>query len=142
MAQIFPKWWNQTPGLALFGTVVGGGAATFGLYWWGSPWHTDVGYKPRQPVEYSHKLHAGDMAIDCRYCHAYVERGPHAGVPSTQTCMNCHSQVKKAVGTTTDSTKLLPCSSRGRPASRSSGCAFTRRPTSPTSTTGPHQRRR
>lgn len=102
MAQIFPKWWNQTPGLALFGTVVGGGVASFGLYWWGSPWHTDVGYKPKQPIEYSHKLHAGDLAIDCRYCHAYVERGPHAGVPSTQTCMNCHSQVKK------DSPKLPP----------------------------------
>lgn len=95
MAQIFPKWWNQTPALALVGTLVGGGAASFALYWWASPWHTDVGYKPKQPIEYSHKLHAGDLQIDCRYCHAYVERGPHAGVPPTQTCMNCHTQVKK-----------------------------------------------
>jgi hypothetical protein len=95
MAQIFPKWWNQTPAFALVGTLVGGGAATFGVYWWASPWHTDVGYAPKQPVEYSHKLHAGEMNMDCRYCHAYTERGPNGGVPPTQTCMNCHSQVKK-----------------------------------------------
>jgi hypothetical protein len=94
MAQIFPKWTNETPKLA----VAGGGAlaafVTFALYWWASPWHTDVGYKPRQPVPYSHQLHAGRLEMDCRYCHNYVERGPHAGVPPTQTCMNCHSQVK------------------------------------------------
>lgn len=102
MAQIFPKWTNQTPLLGLVGTLVGGGVVTFALYWWASPWHTDVGYKPKQPVPYSHKLHAGDLKMDCRYCHAYVERGPHAGVPPTQVCMNCHSQVK------TDSPKLEP----------------------------------
>jgi hypothetical protein len=95
MAQIFPKWWNQTPALATVGTFVGGGVTVFALYWWASPWHTDVGYKPSQPIEYSHKLHAGEMGMDCRYCHAYTERGPHGGVPPTQTCMNCHSQVKK-----------------------------------------------
>ena len=95
MAQIFPKWWNKTPGLGLLGTLAGGGFAIFALYWWASPWNTDVGYKPKQPVPYSHKLHAGDLKLDCRYCHAYVERGPHAGVPPTQVCMNCHRQVKK-----------------------------------------------
>ncbi len=107
MAQIFPKWWNKTPALGLVATLVGGGVGSFGLYWWASPWNTDVGYMPKQPIAYSHKLHAGDstgdadagvpasMQIDCRYCHAYVERGPHAGVPPTQVCMNCHSQVKK-----------------------------------------------
>lgn len=95
MAQIFPKWSNKTPGWGLWGTLIGGGLATFALYWWASPWHTDVGYKPKQPVPYSHKLHAGDLKMDCRYCHAYVERGPHAGVPPTQVCMNCHRQVKK-----------------------------------------------
>ena len=50
---------------------------------------------PKQPIAYSHALHAGTLAMDCRYCHAYVERGPHAGVPPTQVCMNCHTQVKK-----------------------------------------------
>ena len=95
MAQIFPRWSNETPRYILIASLVLGGAGTFGVYYWASPYNTDVGYKPDQPIAYSHKLHAGDMQMDCRYCHAYVERGPHAGVPPTQTCMNCHSQVKK-----------------------------------------------
>jgi hypothetical protein len=104
MAQIFPKWTNETPRLITLGTLAGGALATFALYWWASPYHTEVGYQPKQPVAYSHKLHAGkgegELKMDCRYCHAYVEKGAHAGVPATQVCMNCHSQVK------TDSPKL------------------------------------
>ncbi len=95
MAQIFPRWTNQTPRLILVGTLALGGVVTFALYWWASPYNTDVGYKPAQPVAYSHELHAGTLKLDCRYCHAYVERSPHAGVPPTQVCMNCHKQVKK-----------------------------------------------
>lgn len=95
MAQIFPRWTNQTPTLLLLGTLALGGGGTFGLYWWASPYNTDVGYKPKQPIEYSHKLHAGDLGLDCRYCHAYAERSAFAGVPPTATCMNCHAQVKK-----------------------------------------------
>ncbi len=95
MAQIFPRWSNETPRLIFLGTITGAAVLIFGVYYWGSPYNTDVGYKPVQPIAYSHKLHAGDLQMDCRYCHAYVERGPHAGVPPTQTCMNCHSQVKK-----------------------------------------------
>lgn len=95
MAQIFPRWSNETPRYTFIATMVLGCAGVFGVYYWGSPYNTDVGYMPRQPIAYSHKQHAGDLQMDCRYCHAYVERGPHAGVPSTQTCVNCHSQVKK-----------------------------------------------
>src|SRR3954470_19404416 len=95
MAQIFPKWANETPRYVLLSLLGVGGFGTFGVYFWASPYNTDVGYQPKQPIPYSHKLHAGDMQMDCRYCHAYVERGPHAGVPPTQTCMNCHKQVKK-----------------------------------------------
>jgi NAD-dependent SIR2 family protein deacetylase len=54
-----------------------------------------VGYAPEQPVPYSHQLHAGQLGMDCRYCHNNVERSAYAGVPSTQTCMNCHANVKK-----------------------------------------------
>jgi hypothetical protein len=61
-------------------------------YWW-SPSFTDVGYQPTQPVPFSHKLHAGDLALDCRYCHSTVELGASASVPPTQTCMNCHGFV-------------------------------------------------
>ena len=57
--------------------------------------HLAVGYKPDQPIPFSHRLHAGEMGIDCRYCHANVEKSPHATVPPAQVCMNCHKHVKK-----------------------------------------------
>lgn len=53
----------------------------------------DQGYAPEQPIAFSHKLHAGDMHMDCLFCHFNAERGKHAGVPPTQVCMGCHSQV-------------------------------------------------
>ena len=102
MAQIFPKWVNKIPlyfvvAVFLFGLLV------IGFFWYyGSPKYTDVGYRPKQPVSYSHKLHAGDLGMDCRYCHTHVEMSPHANVPSTQTCMNCHTLIGS------DSDKLLP----------------------------------
>jgi hypothetical protein len=46
-----------------------------------------------QPVPFSHQHHAGELGIDCRYCHTTAETGPFAGIPSTKTCMNCHSQI-------------------------------------------------
>ena len=95
MAQIFPRWTNQTPKYITVGALAGLFATVFAVYWWASPSHTDVGYAPKQPVAYSHALHAGDLKMDCRYCHALVEQGASAGVPPTQTCMNCHAQVKK-----------------------------------------------
>lgn len=47
----------------------------------------------QQPVQFSHKHHVGDDGIDCRYCHTSVETAASAGMPPTQTCMNCHSQI-------------------------------------------------
>ncbi len=46
-----------------------------------------------QPVQFSHRHHTGDDGIDCRYCHTSVETGASAGIPPTQTCMNCHNQL-------------------------------------------------
>ncbi len=75
-------------------TVVVVAIGVVGFFWYyGSPEYTDVGYRPKQPVDYSHKLHAGDLGIDCRYCHTSVETSAYASVPPTQTCMNCHSMV-------------------------------------------------
>ncbi len=54
-----------------------------------------IGYQPVQPINYSHKLHAGKMKIDCQYCHTGVTKGRHALVPSTNICMNCHTVAKK-----------------------------------------------
>jgi menaquinone reductase, multiheme cytochrome c subunit len=59
-----------------------------------SPWTTDVGYAPQQPVAYSHALHAGKLGLDCRYCHNTVERTAAAAIPPTQTCMNCHTRIR------------------------------------------------
>src|SRR6185503_11936991 len=72
------------------------------VWYYFSPRYTDVGYRPKQPVAYSHKLHAGDLGMDCRYCHTGVEVSAHAGVPPTQTCMNCHKLILP------NSEKLLP----------------------------------
>jgi hypothetical protein len=91
------------PAVILFGVLGPFGTAAIGALWYyGTDKFLSVGYTPSQPVDYSHKLHAGDMGMDCRYCHTTVEETGFAAVPSTQTCMNCHAKVK------TDSVKLLP----------------------------------
>jgi hypothetical protein len=58
-----------------------------------SPYATAVGIPLEQPVPFSHEHHVSGLGIDCRYCHTGVETASFAGVPSTQTCMTCHSQV-------------------------------------------------
>src|SRR5437764_14278177 len=57
------------------------------------PWSTSVALAPVQPIEFSHKHHVKDDGIDCRYCHTSVETSGFAGIPPTETCMNCHSQI-------------------------------------------------
>lgn len=54
---------------------------------------TDVGIIRDQPVPFSHKHHAAELGIDCRYCHTSVDRTAYAGMPPTETCMSCHSQI-------------------------------------------------
>lgn len=56
---------------------------------------TNQGYQPAQPITYSHAVHAGDLQIQCQYCHFAAERGRYAGIPPAAICMNCHAQVKK-----------------------------------------------
>jgi len=51
------------------------------------------GHAPEQPIAYSHRLHAGELRIDCRYCHYGAETSRHAGIPSASVCMNCHRTV-------------------------------------------------
>jgi hypothetical protein len=58
-----------------------------------SQYVTEVARTPMQPVPFSHKHHAGELGIDCRYCHTSVERSAFAGLPPTETCMNCHRQI-------------------------------------------------
>ncbi|MBM4361234.1 MAG: cytochrome c3 family protein [Deltaproteobacteria bacterium] len=91
---VFPRWANKTVQVA--GAVLGlAPVYLIGLIWYGaSPKTTDVGYQPKQSVPYSHAKHAGELGIDCRYCHNTVEQAAHAAVPPTETCMNCHARVK------------------------------------------------
>ena len=75
----------------LAAVLVAGPLYALGLaYYVSSPETVDVGYSPQQPVPFSHALHAGKLALDCRYCHSTVERAARAAVPPTATCMNCH----------------------------------------------------
>ena len=47
-------------------------------------------YEPIQPIDFSHRLHAGEMDIPCQYCHYGASQSRHAGIPATSVCMNCH----------------------------------------------------
>lgn len=96
--QIFPRSLNRLPALVAVGLAVLGGLLTFVVWYYFSPKHTQVGYAPKQPIPYSHRIHAGQLGIDCRYCHANVERAAHAMIPPTQTCMNCHTQIHTKSG--------------------------------------------
>lgn len=93
---VFPRWVDDLkPLLAAVG--LGLPVVLCALVWYGgSPATTDVGYAPVQPVPYSHALHAGELGIDCRYCHTTVEVAAHAAIPPTQTCMNCHTNIRGA----------------------------------------------
>ncbi len=53
------------------------------------------GYQPKQPIAFSHKLHAGAYEINCKYCHTGVMKGKQANIPSPNICMNCHTQIKQ-----------------------------------------------
>lgn len=92
--QIFPPWFDQL--VKVGGALAGLGGLHFiaVVYLGFSPRTTDVGYQPEQPIPYSHRLHAGDLAIDCRYCHTTVEVSAHASIPPAETCMNCHRTVR------------------------------------------------
>ncbi|RAV98664.1 c-type cytochrome [Pseudochryseolinea flava] len=57
------------------------------------------GYAPKQPIAFSHKIHAGDLEIDCKYCHVGVTKGKSATIPSVNICMNCHNQIKEGAQT-------------------------------------------
>ena len=94
MAQIFHRSANTLARVTIFGAVF---AVAFVLWVIGgvvrSPYATDQGIEREQPVPFSHQHHAGGLGIDCRYCHTSVETSNFAGIPPTQTCMNCHSQI-------------------------------------------------
>jgi hypothetical protein len=94
MAQIFTA--SADTRLRAFAALLGVllAASVFGAAGYAtSSYATRVGWFVDQPVPFSHQHHAGELGIDCRYCHANVEVSAHAGLPATEVCMTCHSQV-------------------------------------------------
>jgi menaquinone reductase, multiheme cytochrome c subunit len=94
MALVFPKTTDKYVRLggAVLALLVLGGAAAYAYFSY--PDVIDTGYTPVQPVPYSHKLHVGQIGMDCYYCHNTVYKAGYAAVPPTETCMNCHVRVK------------------------------------------------
>ena len=94
MAAIFTRRANLWMQLGLVLAVAG--AVFFVGLVWGVPmmdYNTQIGMVPPQPVPFSHKHHVSGLGIDCRYCHDSVEFSKNAGMPPTETCMTCHSQI-------------------------------------------------
>jgi len=99
---IFPEW-TETLKKWVGLLVLGAPVYLVALIAYGvTPEAIRIGYQPDQPVPYSHALHAGELGMDCRYCHSVVEYSPKAAIPPAATCMNCHSTVRK------ESDALLP----------------------------------
>lgn len=94
MSKIFPKSANALPLQILIFLAIVGGVASAAITYYSTPKYSRVGYAPTQPVPFDHSLHAGQLGIDCRYCHVGVEQSATSSVPSAQTCMNCHSVIK------------------------------------------------
>ena len=51
------------------------------------------GYEPIQPINFSHKIHSGDNGINCTYCHSSADKSAVAGIPTAQSCLNCHTKI-------------------------------------------------
>jgi hypothetical protein len=94
MAQVFPRSANAFARVGLVSAVVAPfalfGAAFFFVR---SPYVTQAGEPIEQPIPFSHKHHVGDDGIACEYCHTTAATSAFAGMPSSETCMNCHAQV-------------------------------------------------
>ena len=94
MAQLFKPNANTYATVSL----IAGAAVPFLVFYLGSTitrsgFNTGVGIPLDQPIPFSHKHHAFELGIDCRFCHTTVETGAVAGLPTTEVCMTCHSQI-------------------------------------------------
>jgi hypothetical protein len=94
MPQIFHRSFNTISKATIFGAAFI--AAVLGWFlavFYRSSYVTETHIAYVQPVMFSHQHHAGQLGIDCRYCHTSVETSFFAGIPPTKTCMNCHQQI-------------------------------------------------
>ncbi len=97
----FPRWTNLLGPATAVAAVGGLLYVTVLITIVFHPRNSAIGYAPAQPVPFSHALHAGELGLDCRYCHTTVEHTAHASIPPAETCMNCHKTIH------TESPKLL-----------------------------------
>ncbi len=81
------------------------GSAYF-AYGWMSQIGVDQGYMPVQPIHYSHRIHAGENAIECKYCHSSARVSKHSGIPSLNICMNCHKSIAEVAGPESEFTSV------------------------------------
>jgi len=102
MANIFPRWSNLLPLKIAFCLGAVGIGISLAFAYYATPKATVVGYQPSQPIPFSHKIHADQLGLDCRYCHSFVDVSGHSNVPTGNTCWNCHQHVQKG------SPKLAP----------------------------------
>ncbi|MCC6555680.1 MAG: cytochrome c3 family protein [Polyangiaceae bacterium] len=94
MAALFPPWSNTAFGIAIGVALAGGAAAVLApILYVRTPWNTRQTEPVPQPVEFDHRHHYQDDAIDCRFCHDTAFRAATAGIPSTAKCMGCHNQI-------------------------------------------------
>src|SRR5713101_5679476 len=94
MPQVFHRSTNTLSKLSIFGAIFIIAALAWGLALVNrSPYVTQEGMAHEQPLPFSHRHHAGELGIDCRYCHTTVEDAAFANIPPTKTCMNCHAQI-------------------------------------------------
>lgn len=84
--------------LAIFFTIIMLLSAAYFLFAWLLQIGVDTGYKPVQPIEFSHKVHAGDNGIDCEYCHSSAKHSKTSGIPTSNVCMNCHKMITEYNG--------------------------------------------
>jgi hypothetical protein len=94
MSKLFPKSANKLPLQIVIYLAVLGSIATAAATYYMTPAYTRVGYAPVQPVPFSHAQHVQEVGLDCRYCHSNVEQSYHSNIPTAQTCLNCHTQIK------------------------------------------------
>lgn len=95
MANFFPRWTNVLPLKIVVCLGALGAGVVMAFTYYATPKAQRVGYQPSQPIPYDHELHVGQLGMDCRYCHSFVESSGHANVPSASTCWNCHAHVAK-----------------------------------------------
>jgi len=94
MAQVFHRSTNTISKLSIVGGMLIAGAFTGAWYFVDRSSFVTLENQPMsQPVPFSHRHHYSGLGIDCRYCHASVETSNYAGMPATETCMSCHSQI-------------------------------------------------